>query len=120
MSALPKLMTLEDAAAELPEGFTVKTLRGLIERGVLPRRKYGRRLWLTPDDLWRLAECPGSDSPRASTGAPTKANGSSETATSSGGRAAALASANALRTLCKTTSRAAPPPGEVVPLTRRS
>ncbi len=50
----PALLTLEDAAEQLPSAFTVPTLRRLIEKGVLPYRKYGRRLWLTPDDLWRL------------------------------------------------------------------
>jgi hypothetical protein len=116
----PALLTLEDAAELLPAEMTVGTLRGLIRRGVLPKRKLGKRLWLTPDDLMRLTECPASASPRGSTSAPTPANSSSETATLPGGQAAALASVNRLRQRSRDTSKAAPPRGEVVPLTRTS
>ena len=116
----PELLTLEDAAARLPATITVKTLRGLIAAGRLPRRKIGRFLYLTPADLWSLARCPESDSPPASTNVPTPASGSSETAPSPGGQATALASAQALRRLCKPTSQAARPPAPVVPLIRTS
>lgn len=115
---VPRLLTLEAAAALLPPEISVRTLRGLIRKGLLPHRQLGRRLFLTPDDLWRLTHCPANGSLPVSTSAPTAANGSSATATSPGGQAAALATAQALRGLCKPTSRPAQPTAPVVPLTR--
>jgi hypothetical protein len=114
----PELLTLEEAAARLPRSMTVGTLRGLIRKGVLPHRMYGRRLWLTPADLWRLTECPERDSPRASGGTTRKDSGSSATAPSSGGRAAAMASVERLRQRSRDTSKPANSPAAVVQLTR--
>lgn len=118
--SLPELLSLEDAAGRLPAAFTVGTLRGLIRKGVLPYRKHGRRLWLTPADLWRLTECPDSDSPRASGGTQRKDSGSSATAPHSGGQAAAMASAERLKQRSRDTSKPANSPAAVVPLTRMS
>lgn len=114
----PELLTLEDAAERLPGPITVRTLRGLIKSGRLPRRPIGARLYLTPADLWSLVQCPAPASPPASTSETTKDNGSSATAPSCGGQDAAMATARALSALSKPTSRAARRPSEAVPLNR--
>jgi hypothetical protein len=60
------LMTLEEAAPAVHETITVSTLRAAIRDGRLPRRKIGRRYYVTPAELEELCTCLASASPPAS------------------------------------------------------
>jgi hypothetical protein len=96
------------------ETITVKTLRAAIRDGRLPRRKIGRRLYLTAAEIEGFCQCHGHASPPASTTGPTRSNGSFATAPCSGGQAMALRSVEKLKQHSRTTSPAGSrPPAEV-------
>ena len=101
---LPILLTLEEAARVMHETITVSTLRAAIRAGRLPPRKIGRRYYLTEADIQGFIQCQGVESPPASITEPMRANGSSETAQSSGGQGIALASVERLKRRCRNTS----------------
>lgn len=112
-----RLLTLEEAAPALHETVTVSTLRAAIRDGRLPRRKIGRRYYLTPAELEEFCTCLAPASPPASTTAPTNASGSSAMAPARSGQAMAMASVARLKKLSGNTSRAASrPPAAVLPI----
>lgn len=116
MSA-PRLMTLEDAAAALHETVTVSSLRAAIREGRLPRRKLGRRYYVTSPEIEDFLRCLAHASLPASTSAPMNSNGSSGTESASSGRDMALASVERLKMRSRDTSRAASrPSGAVLPI----
>lgn len=100
-----RLMTLPEAAESLHGAISVEALRREVRRGNLRAAKYGtNRYFVTPEALEEFVHCQENASPPASTSAPTKGNGSSETAASRSGQDMARASVEKLKQLSRTTS----------------
>jgi hypothetical protein len=109
------LLTLDEAAAILHPTIKASTLRAAIRDRRLPRRKIGRRYYLTAFDIKDLVgTCPGPGSPPVSTIEQTNTNGSSATATGRSGRDMALASVERLKRSSRNTSPAASRPSATV------
>ena len=114
-----QLLTLEEAAAALHATISVSTLRAALRDGRLPRRKIGRRYFVTPAEIEEFLACPAPESLPGSTTARTSGSGSSAMAPGWSGQAAALASVKRLRALSANTSDPdLSPLGEVLPLHR--
>jgi hypothetical protein len=111
------LLTLEEAAAALHETITVSALRAAIRDGRLPKRKLGRRYYLTPSEIEDFPRCLAHANPPVSTSEPTKSSGSSMTAPARSGRDMASASVARLKERLLATSQIASlPPAAVLPL----
>jgi excisionase family DNA binding protein len=92
-----RLLTVEEAAAELHATVTVRAIRDAIRSGALAATRIGRRYYVTPEALRRFARCPAPASRPGSTSAPIAANGSSATMARPYGQVLAEAAAEALR-----------------------
>lgn len=114
-----RLLTVEQAAAELHETVTVATIRGAIRSGRLAATKIGRRYYVTDRDLEAFI-CRAAESLPVSTSEKMNGSGSSVTEPARCGRDMALASVERLKRRSGATSQAASlPPGEVLPIRTR-
>lgn len=104
------LLTVEEVAAALHNTVTISAVRDLIKGGQLPVKRIGKRQYVSRHVLEEFIRCPDRESPPAFTGESEKSSGSSETEASSGGQAAALASARKLKNSSASTSRESPSP----------
>ena len=94
--ALPRLLTLDEAAAALHATVTPGALRAAIAAGQLAGRRIGRRFYVSEIALQEFVRCPAPANPPASFGIQETANGSFTMARSGSGRAAASRAADLL------------------------
>ena len=101
---LPRLYTLEEAAAALHAKVTVSSLRRAIHAGRLAATKIGSRFYVSTKAMKEFIECPVPVAQPVSINARTMAPGSSSTAANNNARAMVEASMRKLRERSRTTS----------------